>query len=131
MNIDYPTRARIPALRSLWTQAFGDDDAFLDLFFSTAYGETRCRCITLQGQIAAALYWFDCAAEGETFAYLYAVATDPAFRGKGLCRALMEDTHHLLKDQGYAGTVLVPGEPGLFDMYEKMSYTVLSGMNSC
>lgn len=127
MNIDYPARAQIPALRSLWKKAFGDTDAFLDLFFSTAYAENRCRCITLQGQVAAALYWFDCHGEDGTYAYIYAVATDRAFRGQGLCRMLMENTHDLLKEQGYAGTVLVPGEPGLFDMYEKMGYADLSG----
>lgn len=130
MNIDYPTRAQIPALRKLWKQAFGDTDAFLDLFFSTAYGENRCRCTNARGQIVAALYWFDCTAGGEKYAYLYAVATDPAFRGQGLCRRLMDDTHRLLKEQGYAGTVLVPGEPGLFDMYEKMGYIDLSGADS-
>lgn len=127
MNIDYPTRAQIPALRKLWKQAFGDTDTFLDLFFSTAYAPRRCRCTNAQGQTVAALYWFDCTAGDETYAYLYAVATDPAFRGQGLCRQLMEDTHDLLKEQGYAGAVLVPGEPGLFAMYEKMGYTDLSG----
>ncbi len=127
MNIDYPTREQIPALRTLWKQAFGDTDAFLDLFFSTAYAPRRCRCTNAQGQTVAALYWFDCTADGEKFAYLYAVATDPAFRGQGLCRRLMDDTHRLLKEQGYAGTVLVPGEPELFAMYEKMGYTDLSG----
>lgn len=130
MNIDHPTRAQIPALRKLWKQAFGDTDAFLDLFFSTAYAPRRCRCITVQGQIVAALYWFLCHDEEESYAYIYAVATDPAFRGQGLCRRLMDDTHNLLKEQGYAGAVLVPGEPGLFDMYEKMGYTDLSGADS-
>lgn len=127
MNIDHPTQTQIPALRSLWKKAFGDTDAFLDLFFSTAYSPRHCRCITVQGQVAAALYWFDCQSEEELYAYIYAVATDPAFRGQGLCRILMENTHELLKEQGYAGAILVPGEPGLFDMYEKMGYTDLSG----
>lgn len=130
MNIDYPTQEQLPTLRKLWKQAFGDTDEFLDRFFSTAYAENRCRCLTLQGQVAAALYWFDCTANSEKYAYLYAVATDPAFRGQGLCRALMENTQDLLKRQGYAGTVLVPGEPGLFTMYEKMGYADLSGADS-
>ena len=127
MKIDYPTREQIPALRSLWKKAFGDTDEFLDLFFSTAYAPRRCRCITLQGQVVAALYWFLCHDAEESYAYIYAVATDPDFRGQGLCRQLMESTHELLKEQGYAGAVLVPGEPELFSMYEKMGYSLLSG----
>ena len=130
MKIDYPAAAQIPGLRSLWKKAFGDTEEFLDLFFSTAYAPQRCRCITQQGQVVAALYWFDCWAKGEKYAYLYAVATDPDYRGQGLCRDLMENTHNLLKEKGYSGTVLVPGEPDLFTMYEKMGYTLLSGADT-
>lgn len=130
MSIDYPSAAQLPALRMLWMDGFGDDDVFLDRFFSTGYCPRRCRCITVQGQLAAALYWFDCQWEGKKAAYLYAVATVPAYRGQGLCRSLMEDTHLLLEQKGYAGTILVPGEPGLFRMYEKMGYSVMSGVDS-
>ncbi len=103
-------------------QAFGDTDAFLDGFFQTGFSPDRCRCVTLSGQLAAALYWFDCQWQEKKIAYLYAVATDKNFRGKGLCRALMEDTHRHLKDLGYAGAALVPGNPGLFDLYQKLGY---------
>ena len=33
MKIDHPDMTRIPALRQLWQEAFGDSDAFLDRFF--------------------------------------------------------------------------------------------------
>jgi len=62
----------------------------------------------------------------QRIAYLYAIATAKAFRGRGLCRALMEDTHRHLTAAGYAGAVLVPGAPTLFQLYEKMGYTVCS-----
>jgi hypothetical protein len=42
----------------------------------------------------------------------------------------MEDTHALLQARGYAGAVLVPGETGLFAMYEKMGYVALSCMDT-
>ena len=122
MNID--------ALKSLWKQAFGDDDAFLDLFFSTAYAPERCRWLAVEDRLAAVLYWFDCTWSGTKYAYIYAVATDNAFRGQGLCRRLMEDTHQALLTQGYAGAILVPGEPGLFEMYRKMGYREMGGMKS-
>lgn len=123
MIIDRPHTADIPALRQLWKQAFGDSDSFLDGFFRTSFSPNRCRCVTLSGQLTAALYWFDCQWEGKKVAYLYAVATDEKFRGKGLCRALMEDTHRHLKTLGYAGAALVPGNEDLFALYEKLGYT--------
>ena len=122
MFVNYPQPQDIPALRQLWQEAFGDDDAFLDKFFSTGYHENRCRVIMRENRAAAALYWFDCQWEGKKLAYLYAVATAKVMQGQGLCRFLMEDTHQLVAEQGYAGTVLVPGSGELFQMYEKMGY---------
>ncbi len=117
-------------LRRLWKEAFGDTDAFLDSFFETAYSPDRCRYIMIDGCVAAALYWLDCRCDGEKLAYIYAVATAKMHRGKGLCRTLMEDTHTHLKAAGYAGSILVPGEKGLFAMYEKMGYAPFGGMDT-
>lgn len=122
MTIDMPNLSQIPALRRLWQEAFGDTDAFLDGFFSMAFAPERCRCITEEEQLVAALYWFDCSWESKKAAYVYAVATDRTFQGKGYCRTLLEDTHNVLKKQGYACAVLVPGEDNLSRLYEKCGY---------
>jgi len=125
MNIDFPTVSQYPGLKSLWAEAFGDEESFIELFFATGFSPDRCRCITENGQPSAALYWFDCEADSGKLAYLYAIATAKAHQGKGLCRKLMEDTHALLKEQGYIGALLVPAGPDLFTMYGKMGYTDL------
>lgn len=126
MIIDSPRSCHIPALRALWQQAFGDTEDFLDEFFFTAYSADRCRCVFLEDRPVAVLYWFNCDWEDKPIAYLYAVATDPVFRGQGLCRTLMENTHAHLQRLGYAGCILVPGSPALFKMYEKMGYATCS-----
>lgn len=128
MKPDYPAEEQLPQLRELWKEAFDDEDAFLDTFFETAFAPDRCRCITVDGEVAAALYWFDCRCYDRPVAYLYAVATRKVFRGQGLCRALMADTEHCLSALGYGGIVLVPGQKGLFRMYEGMGYAVCSGI---
>ena len=130
MNIDFPVPSQYPALKTLWAEAFGDEESFIDLFFATDFSPERCRCVTVNGDVAAVLYWFDCEAEGRKLAYLYAVATAKAQQGKGLCRTLMENTHALLQEQGYAGSLLVPGESGLFGMYAKMGYTTINCIDS-
>lgn len=122
MKSDYPAPALVPQLRSLWKEAFGDTDAFLDVFFSTAYDPRRCRCITEDNQVLAALYWFDVTCNGQKQAYVYAVATAKAARGRGLCRTLMDDTAALLAAEGYHGILLVPQDEGLRGMYGKMGY---------
>lgn len=128
MIIKPPEMEQIPQLRQLWKQAFGDTDAFLDKFFSTGFATERCRCVMDRGQVAAALYWFSCQCGGQALAYIYAVATGRDFRGQGLCRRLMADTHDHLKDLGYAGAILVPGDPGLRRMYRDMGYEDMTGI---
>lgn len=129
MNIDYPSQIQIDDLRALWQEAFGDDDTFLELFYTYGFAPDRCRCVTVDSHVAAALYWFDCQYQGRPLAYLYGVATAKAFRGKGLCRALAENTHAHLKYLGYAGAILVPAEEELFQMYGKMGYSVCSSVS--
>ncbi len=128
MSFECPTASQVPLLRQLWKTAFGDTDAYLDAFFSTAFSPDRCRCAFLDGQLAGMLYWFDCSCRGEKMAYLYAVATAPEFRGQGICRALMADTQALLTARGYAGAILVPQEEGLRKMYEGMGYASFGGI---
>lgn len=129
MNIDYPSREQPEQLRSLWKEAFGDTESFLDSFYTHGFTPDRCRCVTVDGQLAAALYWFDCSVDGKPVAYLYGIATAKAHRGKGLCRALLESTHAHLKYLGYAGAILVPADRELQQMYEKLGYAVCSWMS--
>ena len=129
MNIDYPSREQPEQLRSLWKEAFGDTESFLDSFYTHGFTPDRCRCVTVDGQLAAALYWFDCSVDGKPVAYLYGIATAKAHRGKGLCRALLESTHAHLKYLGYAGAILVPADRELQKMYEKLGYAVCTWMS--
>lgn len=114
--------SEISGLRQLWKLAFGDTEEFLDGFFGTAFSDDRCRFLKLDDRVAAALYWFDCQYDGRKLAYVYAVATHPDFRGRGMCRQLMGQTHELLKGQDYDGVVLVPQDTGLRKMYAAMGY---------
>lgn len=124
MKIDHPTLEQIPQLRLLWKEAFGDTDAFLDWFYRSAFSPQRCLCVTESGKVAAAAYWFSC---GE-YAYIYAVATAKAHRGRGLCHALMADIHAFLAQQGYDGCIVVPGEESLRRFYGGMGYEDFGGI---
>lgn len=122
MRIDFPQPHQIPQLKKLWQKAFGDTVELIDHFFATAYASSRCRCVSLEGKVVAALYWFDVFCREQQFAYIYAVATDPDYRNRGLCRKLMEDTHAHLALQGYRGVLLVPEGDSLRQMYTAFGY---------
>lgn len=128
MIIENPGMQDVPALRALWQQAFGDTDAFLDNFFSLAFSPERALVAKEQGQILGALYWLDCQLKEKTFSYIYAVATDKAFFGQGVCTALMTRLHSLMENAG-KGTILVPGEEGLRNFYRRFGYENFGGMD--
>ena len=124
MKIDHPSVTQIPQLRKLWKESFEDTEAFLDHFFQVAFSPLRCMCVTVENEIIAAAYWFPC----ERYAYIYAVATAPQHRGKGICHTLMEKIHQCLAAGGYAGCVLVPGEESLRQFYRTMNYENFGGV---
>lgn len=119
----------ISALRQIWQASFGDGDGFLDAFFATGFSEDRYHCIREEGKPVSAIYWFDCFLDGQKLAYLYAVATRPDCRGRGLAHRLMTEAHEILTEKGYTGAVLVPGEESLFSYYEKLGYRTVSSVN--
>lgn len=129
MRLDAPVPEDIPALRTLWETAFGDDDAFLDAYFSTAFHPARCLCAWEGDTLAAMLHWFRVSCHGQAMAYLYAVATAPFFRGQGVCHRLMDCAHTRLQNAGYTGVLLVPGEPELFAFYRGMGYETCTAVH--
>ena len=122
MRFERPNESHLPQLWRIWGESFDDPDELIADFARTAFSPNRAR-IALENDVpVAALYWFDCTWNGERLAYLYAIATDKNFRGRGICSRLMEDTHRHFKALGYAGALLVPSEESLFSFYRRMGY---------
>ena len=112
----------IAKLKKLWQEAFHEPDSFTDLFFATGYSPDRCHYIAENGVPVCALYWFDCDLQGHKLAYIYAVATLKSHQGRGLAGKLLRETHEILKNQGYAGAILVPAGESLFGYYQRFGY---------
>lgn len=114
--------ADLPGIVSLWTEAFGDGEKDVLDFFA-AFSCCRSYVTESGGQIAAMVHALpQTLSPAVPAAYLYAVATRRAFRGRGLCRALMAFAERDLREQGTCCCALSPAEPGLFDYYGTMGY---------
>lgn len=114
------------ALSQLWAVSFGDTEAVADAFFEAFSPQMHTRVIALNDRPAAMASWLPMeivSAEGQfPAAYIYAVATHPDARGQGLCRTLMTELEHALKEQGFEFTALCPASPSLYDFYASMGY---------
>lgn len=116
------------ALRTLWTECFGNEEGWIETFFATAFDPAHVCGLYRQGRLAAALSWMDVSCNGRKLAYLYAIATAPDLRRQGLCRTLIDLTHETLLEQGYTGAILVPANAGLRQMYRRMGYGDFGGI---
>lgn len=112
-------------LRQLWSTVFHDDEAFLDTFFASYYKRERVLFTAKGGAPVSALYLLPvCAAcrPALKLAYVYAVATRPDCRGRGLMKLLLERMALHLRAGGYDGAVLLPAEPWLCGYYRRFGF---------
>lgn len=116
----------IPALKALWQQAFGDDDACIDAFFRSLYRPDQVLTVHEDGRLVSMACWLQetvCqGGRGWPAAYLYAVATDRAARGRGYCGRLLAFAEEFLAPYGIRALLLVPGEPSLRRFYGRLGY---------
>ena len=117
-----------PKLTALWEACFGDPNAVVEGFWAAMW-DTITVFTNEDGTAMATampLSW-----QEKQAAYLYAVATDPAHQGRGLCRRLMADAEAYLKEQGYSYALLSPAKPSFSDSMKnsamKRSFSVTGG----
>jgi len=117
----------VEQLKEIWKQSFADKDCFINFYYANRFKAERTVVLEEAGELAAMLtvILLDLVLpdkERLKTAMLYAIATHPAYRNKGLARQLIEQTNQSLAVQGTAFSVLVPAEKGLFDFYYRQGY---------
>lgn len=112
----------MPGILSLWEEAFGDTPEAVMVFFA-AFPHCRSYVAEEDEKILSMVHAIPQTLSPDYPAvYLYAVATDKAFRGKGICRNLMAFAEADLKKQGFIACVLTPASDTLFHYYKNLGY---------
>lgn len=124
IELRHPRPGEEIKLRELFTEAFGDED-FTALFFAKGYSPSRCLG-AFDGELLAALHWFDCTLMGEKAAYVYGIAAFQAQRGRGIGSELIRGALERLQELGYRHILLVPAGESLFGYYERFGFRVVS-----
>lgn len=112
----------IPAQRELWKLAFGDSDQYIDNFYNTYYRPERVVVLEDEGGVRSMTAWFDTSfvvpGQGEyRAAYLYAVATHPRCRGRGLAGKLLAGADEYFRSLGIPAVTTVPAEASLHNFF--------------
>ena len=116
----------VPSLKALWQTCFGDTQEEIDQFFSSLFVPEQTFTLRQGSSPAAMAVYFPLTLKlsggTRSVAYLYAVCTDPAFRGRGLCTDLLEFAAGYLSMKGFDALALVPGSKDLSAFYEARGY---------
>lgn len=121
----------IPAIRHLWQMVFEDEDSYLDLYFDRLFqAEMTWLAETEEKQIVSMSILYahqDFLYEGASLSScpcVYAVATDPAYRGHGYAMELIRmQLDELDQEKDAPLSMIAPADRGLADLYaEKFSY---------
>lgn len=112
----------LPDQRELWALAFGDSGDYVDNFYKTYYRPDRVLVLEEEGRVRAMTAWFDTTfvvpGQGEyRAAYLYAVATHPGYRGRGLAAKLLADADRCFRGLSIPAVTTVPAEPSLHNFF--------------
>jgi GNAT superfamily N-acetyltransferase len=114
------------ALKEIWSASFPGDEAFSDWFLHSVYAPENALVFEDGGRAAAMLHLLPArlraGGEALTAAYVYAVATLPPYRGKGVAAALLGGAEDLARARGASYLVLVPQSESLFEYYRRQGF---------
>ena len=113
-----------PQLKELWKAAFGDSDEYIESFFACFLRGDTCVVAEADGVVVSAMYIVPCIRLFPyrknilTAGYTYALATLPAYRGRGIGSAVYRAACETAMKTADAAFVL-PAEASLYPFYEK------------
>lgn len=120
-------------LKSMWTRVFGDDSEAVEAYFSMRHRDDNMLVWSESGVIGGMLSMLPLTLmtgkEAYPARYIYAVATEPEQRGRGIATALLERAGELITALGEAAAVLAPASDSLFGYYEKRGYHTAFSLN--
>ena len=113
-------------LIELWRKVFGDSYEAINLFFDYHYDSHNTLVCELDGKIVSMLYLlegdFVISNKSHPSYYLYAAATDPQHRGRGIMAQMLEFAKQTAAYREMDYICLLPAENSLYAFYEKFGY---------
>ena len=108
---------------SLWHEAFGDKNDEIAVFLE--FIRDNLVIFEENGKIVSMLTLLNVKIGEDRGRYVYAVATDKSFRGRGYATALLSFAKEFIKKNDEKFLVLLPQESSLFEFYEKAGFSEL------
>ena len=113
-------------LIKLWSEVFGDDLSYIELFFQKQYSRCETFCFIVDNKIISAFYLLPCylsyKEKNYNGRYLYAAATFEKYRGKQIMSQLIEEAKVYCKNNDLDFLALLPADEGLYNYYSRFGF---------
>ena len=107
---------------SIWGKCFGEDDPSIYSFLSRYYFNHCTMVEKVDDKVVSMVFMVPCQTEMGVGAYLYGIATDPAYQHQGISSRLIRKMLEKCKKNGAQFSFLIPGEPSLIDFYAPFGF---------
>lgn len=125
-EIRHPSVDEYASLQALWLRCFDDAPNVVERFFENTVTPENVIAAYSGDNPVSVLYMIDClirnrGVEYKSY-YVYAVCTDPHFRGMGLMKKCFDFLFEAAEKRGIDYLFLVPAQDNLFEMYKKLGF---------
>lgn len=125
----YADESDFDELADLWSDVFGDERVYPEQFLKYCINAGDICAHRENGSIVSAFYLIDAELVhcNQKFSgkYLYAAATHPDYRNKGIMSNMIKSVAEELKKQGYSFICLYPADESLYGYYEKLGFSAV------
>lgn len=129
MIIDFAKQSELNQVIALWQEVFGDERGFIRQYLDDFFVDGCSLAVVRDGdRIVSMLNLMEFNFRESNLptskcGYIYAAATHPEYRSKGLMSDLIEFVLQAGRVRGYAMVFLIPAENSLFDYYKSRGFT--------
>jgi len=122
LDIRFATNADIPQLKNIWKTCFGDSDSYIDLFFAHLFVPEQTIVACDKSLPIGVVYTLRAELDNKEFRYGYAIGVLPEYRGKNVCKAMLDTIRQQAEKEGFLFG-LHPANKKLFSFYKKIGLT--------
>lgn len=110
------------SVTAIWRASFPQDSEETIAAFLATVPLKYAFLAEQDGRAVAMVYGLPAAVEGKPLQYIYAAATLPEYRGRGVFGELLRYALETARSEGCVGSFLRPAEPSLQGYYERFGY---------
>lgn len=116
----------IPQLKEIWHISFGDSKEYIDMFMEQQFKNAKTVVYEEDSEILSMFFLFRCdfsiRKKTHPAFYLYAAATLPQYRGKGIMGKMLEFSKSYAAEKNFDFIILSPAEKSLYDYYGRFGF---------